>query len=70
MYCERMDEIIIEQNKINNVLIAWDKSMDEAHYYSLKNTIQNMLDYVMGVNDFKPAVNPLVETYLRNMDCA
>ena len=63
MNLDRIEEVKDEQRALNAVLSKWDTSMDEYHYYSLKDTLTNMLAYVMDNTDVKPKVNQLVEQY-------
>ena len=47
MNSERIDEVTEQQVAINRILGGWDTSMNENHYYLLRGTLTDMLDYVM-----------------------
>jgi hypothetical protein len=63
MNIERMKETSAEQRAINAILGNWNKTMNEDHYYSLRNTLLGLLAYNMDNSDSKPEVNPLVKHY-------
>jgi hypothetical protein len=65
MNFDRMAEVQEEQTKLNSILGGWDVSMDEDDYYSLRNTLIDLVAYCMCEDAKLPKVNPLVQKYLK-----
>ncbi len=66
MNLERMTEVQKVQQDLNSILGQWKYSWSEDDYYSLKDTLLDVLSYNMGSDpsDEPPKENPLVAKYL------